>query len=285
MATPPSELRQLQTLFYQAIAPQPKASNGATPSNQASSNQDAIAQLAAQIRIQDKLSFEQGLAAYQGSVMGKLTRALEEIYPVCCCLVGAEFFAAMSRVYVRKYSSHSPDLGDYGEQLPSFLEQFEPAAALPYLPDVARLEWSWHRVFNAMDRPGLDFPALANIPPEQWEQIRFELPHNSILLASPYPIHRIWQVNQPGYVGSAAVNLEQGGAQLLIWRDRLETRIDLPSEADWQLLQAFAAGQSFGEICAQFLNQEPEIDVAAQLPIWVQRGWITGFSIAEMADP
>ncbi len=281
MATPPSELRELQNLFYQAIVPHAQQ---ASPQIAKLPVQTSIDQLATQIRSQDNLGFEQGLAAYQGSVMGKLTRALEEIYPVCCRLVGPEFFAAMSRVYVRQHPSRSPDLGDYGSQLPSFLEQFEPAAALPYLPDVARLEWSWHRAFNAMDQPGLDFQALGSIPQEQWGQIRFELPHSSVLLASRYPIHRIWQANQPDNAESAQVNLDQAGAQLLIWRDRLETRIDLPNEADWQLLQAFAAGHPFGEICAQFLDQEPTLDVATRLPVWVQRGWIAGFLIEDMDD-
>ena len=51
-----------------------------------------------------------------------------------------------------------------------------------------------------------------------------------------------------------------------------------PMPAEWQLLQAFASGDPFGEICAQFEHND-DIDVTALLPIWVQRGWITGFTL------
>ncbi|MCT0230706.1 DNA-binding domain-containing protein [Synechococcus sp. CS-1324] len=51
-----------------------------------------------------------------------------EIYPVCKRLVGAPFFAAMAARYVSEHASTSPDLGDYGGELPAFLRAFTPMA-------------------------------------------------------------------------------------------------------------------------------------------------------------
>lgn len=254
---------ELQGLFYDAIATK-------VP--------DSIERLKPQMCSTEHLSFERGLSAYQGSVVGKLLRALEDIYPVCCRLVGADFFAAMARQYVRRHPSRSPDLGDYGEQLPAFIAQFEPAATLLYLSDVARLEWHWHRVFNSADQSSLNLATLSNVSPERWPDVVFQLPSNSVLLSSDYPVNRIWQVNQ-AETPTETVDLRAGGVNMFLWRDGHETRIDLPDAAEWQLLQAFASGAQFGKVCDQLEHSTADIDVAALLPQWVQRGWVAGFTL------
>ena len=55
-------------------------------------------------------------------------RAPLEIHPVCERLVGAPFLAAMAACYASEHASSSPDLGDYGGELPAFLRAFTPMA-------------------------------------------------------------------------------------------------------------------------------------------------------------
>lgn len=55
-------------------------------------------------------------------------RAPLEIYPICERLVGEPFFAAMAGRYASAHASTSPDLGDYGSELPAFLRAFTPMA-------------------------------------------------------------------------------------------------------------------------------------------------------------
>ncbi len=63
------------------------------------------------------------------------------IYPVCCQLVGEIFFNATALSFINQCPCLSPDLGDYGKQFPDFIANFEPVKHLPYLSDVAHLEW------------------------------------------------------------------------------------------------------------------------------------------------
>ncbi|NEP11150.1 MAG: DUF2063 domain-containing protein [Symploca sp. SIO2C1] len=256
------ELKALQNLFYDAL------------SEKDASNPEELEQ---RIKAAQNLTPAQGLAVYRGSVTGKLSQTLRSIYPVCYRLVGKNFFEATALTYIRQFPSLSPDLGDYGGQFPDFLKEFEPAAKLPYLPDVACLEWYWHRVFNGEDATGLDFQALSKVPQERWGEIIFHLPENSVLIESAYPIHRIWQVNQPEWKGEGQVNLEEGGVKIFLWRDGYEMRIDLPTEEEWQLLKAIRAKKRFEKVCEDLAAEEPAIDVAPLLPLLVQRGWIAGF--------
>ena len=67
------------------------------------------------------------------------------MYPTVEQLVGAPFFRYAAHEFILAHPSKSGNLHDFGEDLPGFLAGFEPARALAYLPDCARLEWAWHR--------------------------------------------------------------------------------------------------------------------------------------------
>ena len=90
---------------------------------------------------------------YRNNVVTSLVRSLEKTYPVVSRLVGAEFFQATARVYVESDPPKTPALIDYGAGFPRFLGNFEPVRGLPYLSDVAALEWLRTRSYHAADEP------------------------------------------------------------------------------------------------------------------------------------
>ena len=239
----------------------------------------SIEKLSKHIQAPNNLTPAESLGIYRGNVVGNLTNTLTLIYPVCCQLVGEKFFKATALKFIDQFPCLSPDLGDYGEQFPDFLSNFEPVKHLPYLPDVARLEWYWHRIFCGENTKGLDFPALGKIPQERWGELIFYLPKNSVLLESVYPIHRIWQVNQSDYQGDEIVSLYEGGVKIFLWRQGYDMRIDLPNDSEWELLKVFQENYPFEIICEKLVDVEPQVDVGSLLPVFVQRGWIDDFFI------
>ena len=79
-------------------------------------------------------------AVYRNNVLGALGTAMAGAFPAVRRMVGEDFFRVMARTYVLEIPPTSPVLLDYGKTFPEFIAGFEPAASLPYLPDVARLE-------------------------------------------------------------------------------------------------------------------------------------------------
>ena len=98
---------------------------------------------------------------------------------------------------------------------------------------------------------------------------------------SPYPVHRIWQVNQPNYLGKERVSLEEGACRFLIWQKNYEMRIDLLSDEEWIVLLALTTSQPLELICEQLSQTTPAIDVGSLLPKLVQKGWIARFEAPE----
>lgn len=135
------------------------------------------------------------LAVHRDTVAATLTSVVEARYPVVRRLVGDAFFAAMARFFVVAHPPESPALVFYGAVFPAFLDAFEPARALPYLADVARLEWARHEAFHGTNAACADASLLASIPPEALAEVHLILHPTVRLVASDYPILAIWRAN------------------------------------------------------------------------------------------
>lgn len=216
------------------------------------------------------------LSLYRSSILGIQTDGLAAIYPVTRQLVGEKFFTAMASAYLREHPSPSGDLHRLGEQLANFIDDYSPAESLPYLGDTARLEWALHKAFHASDDPAFDFSHFAEIPPEDQGRLLFQLSHSAHLLHSPWPVHEIWGMHQGQ--SSDTVDLDSGGAWLLIYRQHRELKVTPLTETTFQLLQRWQAQIPLGHL----LDDETlATEIPSLLPLAIDHGWITGFALAD----
>ena len=134
-------------------------------------------------------------AVYRNNVVAGLIDALAQRFPVVRRLVGDSFFEAMARVYVIAFPPASPIMLLYGESFADFVENFAPAANVPYLADVARLEMARGRAYHAADAMPVEPRAFAALPPERLANLRLDFHPSVSIIRSPYPIVSIWKVN------------------------------------------------------------------------------------------
>ncbi|MGQ0656658.1 MAG: HvfC/BufC N-terminal domain-containing protein [Chromatiales bacterium] len=218
------------------------------------------------------LSGARRLQIYRNNVFASLTSALRAVYPVVERLVGEGFFRYAAHEYIRRHPSTSGNLHDFGTALPAFLSSFETAATLPYLPDMARLEWAYHQVFHALEHAPFNLGALGTIRPEHYPALRFKLHPASWLVASDYPVLRIWQVNQDNYAGDQRVDLAEGGVRVLVIRQNLEVQMQPLGEGEYALLRALAAGDALAQAYEKALAVQADFDLIACLKQHVSRG-------------
>src|SRR6516164_3482041 len=133
------------------------------------------------------------LSIYRNTSRTALSNALRLNFPAVQRLVGDDFFAAAADTFITHEPPQTAWLDLYGEGFPEFLQSFEPAAALVYLPDVARLERAVSRALHALDVKPLEYSQLLDVEPSLQGWVRFT-PHPSVsLLFSPYPVDAIWR--------------------------------------------------------------------------------------------
>lgn len=136
---------------------------------------------------------ESRLEIHRNTFLGSLTATLRMAFPVVVQLVGAEFFESAARIFIERSPPVSAYLNEYGAQLPAFLEGFEPAASLPYLADVARLEWAVSTAVNAPDAEPLDLARLATLSQHERGCVAL-VPHPSVtLVRANHRADEIWR--------------------------------------------------------------------------------------------
>ena len=128
------------------------------------------------------------LHVYRNNHVAALATALTDVYPVTTRLVGEDFFRQLARAYIARHPSTSGDLQAFGAMLPAFIRRQASLATLPYLADVAALEWAVHEVYHEADEQALDVAALARVEAAAQLRIRLHLQLATHFVASPFPV-------------------------------------------------------------------------------------------------
>ncbi|MBL8522530.1 MAG: putative DNA-binding domain-containing protein [Betaproteobacteria bacterium] len=217
------------------------------------------------------------LEIYRHNVMTNLRGALRDIYPVVERIVGEAFFQHAADRFIAETPSRSGDLNRFGAEWPDFLSTYPHAVELPYLSDVARLEWVWHECFHAADADALDLARLADVPPDDHAGLRFRLHPAVRLVASAYPLLRIWEVNQPGYGDDVAIDWDAGGDSLLVRRDGNDIAIEALPHGAFRFLSALSCGAAMEPAAEAALAVDAEFDLQGFLLESVQSAVIVDF--------
>lgn len=221
---------------------------------------------------------EARFAVYRNNTLTNLTAALLDVHPVVARLVGQQFFDHVAQQYARAYPSLSGDVHDYGGHFAEYLEAHPAAAGLPWLADVARLEWAWHEAFHAAAAEAFDWAALSAVDPDRQGRLWF-MPNPTLrLVQSPYPILHIWDVNQPDRGDDETVDLNEGGDRLVVMRGKdYVIAIERVDAARYALLSACRLGRPIAEAVAAALAVDPTADTGAILRVLVTAGYLVGF--------
>src|SRR5882762_31056 len=217
------------------------------------------------------------LDIYRNTFVTGVTKALRLSYPAVDRLVGNDFFDGAAGVFIARHPPCAAYLDEYGADFAQFLRGFQPAAALEYLADVARLEWAVNRAIHAADIEPLDFKRLEALPPEDQVRVCF-VPHPSIaLVCADYPVDVIWL----GVLGGddaalAGVDLKTGPVCLLVERRATGVEVSRLDAAAWGFAAAMCEGRPLAEVFAEAGDTSVEVWLAEHLAA----GRFTDFRLA-----
>lgn len=219
-------------------------------------------------------------AVYRNNVVVGLTEALKDAFPAVCRIVGAEFFQVMARTFALSEPPVSPVLLDYGAEFPDFIADFEPAATLPYLPDVARIERAWTEAYHAREALPLQASDFAAIDADRLAEIHFTVHPSLRVVRSHLPALTIWRMN----VGDGApkpVDLEAGGEDTLIVRPDAEVEARSMPPGGAEFVTALTAHLSVTEATKAALAADPRFDLSGNLAGLIGAGVFVGYGFGE----
>lgn len=236
---------------------------------------EAAALLAPHAERPGEALFLRGLQAYRSNGRELAQRALAAAFPVVAQLLGEEGFGALARELWLRHPPRRGDLAEWGGELPALIEALPDLhGEVPYLPDVARLEWALHRAASAADGTP-DAASLALLAEADPARVRLRLAPGTAVVASAWPVASIVLAHQQGQptLEEAARRLREGaGEAALVWRQGLKPMLREAAAHEC----AFIAALQEGRTLLDSLQLAPQLDLGAWLAAAWQQGLLAG---------
>ncbi|CCD95134.1 conserved hypothetical protein [Bradyrhizobium sp. ORS 375] len=210
---------------------------------------------------------------YRNNVTVSLIESLIAIYPAVQRITGPDFFRAMARAHVRDTPPASRLLFEYGRDFPAFIAAYEHAEAMPFLPDVARIERAWLDAYHAADAAPLDPAALGRVPPERLAELRFTAHPATRIISSDFAAVTIFSANRidapvPRIDGSIAEDA-------LITRPELDVTVRRLPPGGAGFAGLLIAGEPLGAAAEAAFEAAPEFDLTANIAGLMEAGAFT----------
>lgn len=214
-------------------------------------------------------------AVYRNNVIVSLVDALADTFAVTQDLVGEAFFRAMARVFAYANPPTSRLLVFYGETFPDFIERFPPAASLPYLADVARLEFLRLRAYHAADVAPVRREDIVAVLADQEKlpDLGLALHPSLAVLDSAAAVVALWAAHQG--IGDLATLVPDVPETALIVRGGLDVEVMSIPRASGVFIAAVKRGATLGDAMAAAQSVDPDFDATLPLALLIQKSAIT----------
>jgi len=201
---------------------------------------------------------------YRNNIFRSLTGVLEAAFPTVSRLVGDENFAVLAHRFIAAHPPQRPELYAYGGDFAAFLAGFRPAVEeLPFLPDLAQVEWAVNEAYFEADAEPLNAERLSGLAPERYAGLRLKLHPTVRLIESDWPVWDLW--------GAEALpepwppRKPEGAQRVLVRRPESKVDVVMAAPGDFAFLGALAAGDALGEAAAAGIAADAEFDLATCL--------------------
>ena len=208
--------------------------------------------------------------------MISLTEALATTFPVVVRLVDRRFFDFAADSFIKENLPTSRFLSEYGKNFPAFLSAFTPAAGLPYLPEIAELEWLISRLRVAEPLPPIAVSALLEIAESDFERIVFHIDPTIGYFVSRFPVDSIWMDNQLDRAAEA-LSPQTGDVHLEVHAHQ-GVRLGRLDPVVWQFRSDVSRGETLGDALQNASRISNRFDLAQALAALFQESCVIGIS-------
>lgn len=204
------------------------------------------------------------MAIHARTFRASLVAALAAAFPAVQRLTGEGFFGFAAAQFIAAAPPTSPIVAQYGAAFPEFLADFAPASSLPWLADVARLEWALHELGNVLPGEALGTTGLAGA-----DDAQFGWSPSVRLLSSPFAVDALIEASDvlPGNLETPTHLLLRSAADAVTWR-----RLAL---AEYRFLTSLRSGAPLSEAIAHARFIDPAFDFVSALRVACAEGCFT----------
>ncbi len=208
---------------------------------------DGSPALTASIRLPLGVDVETRLDIHRQGYPARIAEALEESFPAIATILGGESFHSLAGDYTAGIRKEPSNLNSIGANLPAFLARSELTRSLPFLPDLAGLEWAVVECFHAERHPPFDMSVCSDWSLDDWSEAKIEFQPATRLLRSAWPIRELRDAREVER-SEIDIDLVDRPDQVLVYRADFDVVTESLDDSDALIFESLARGCRLGEV-------------------------------------
>lgn len=227
------------------------------------------------IRLPDGADAALRLAIHIDGYPARVREALLESFPAVHHVVGERAFTGMVYRFLPELPEKEYNLNRVGRALADFLRRDPLTERLPFLSDLATLEWRLVEAFHAPSLEPFELGRCAEWREVDWRRAQFRFQPAVSVTCSNWPIREIWQARTLP-LQEIKIDLVGRTDRVLVYRRGLAVECESLGESEAKLLCSLLGGLRLGEALEAIEPGEAEdTDLSQWFARWVSLGLIT----------
>jgi len=221
-------------------------------------------------------SLDSRFSIYRNNVIVGLINALEDKFPVCLRLLGGDNFRQLAKEYIGDNLPSSPVMFEYGKSFSKYISSNEIIKQAPYLPDVAKLEYSIGEAYHAPNSPFITLSDFEEFGAAKLFNSRVTLHPSVSCFHTSYPIVEIWKTNSYDQEVKSITILN--AEDVLVSRPNFEVMIESLPVGAVSFINQLSDGKLMSEAVAIVNDMNINFDLTKCLQIMMRSGVIANIS-------
>jgi hypothetical protein len=202
------------------------------------------------------------LAVHTQGYPARVMESLREAFPATANILGEGSFAALVERYAEQIPAELRNLNCVGAVLPAFLSSDRLERDLPFLPDLARLEWAVLECFHSEVADPFDASCCTGWSDDEWMGARIGFQPGMALVRSAWPLR---ELRESRHLDRSAIDIDlvDRPDRVLVYRAGFEVVAESVDEHEAAAIEHLRAGQRLGEVTAALDAAGAEADAVA----------------------
>jgi len=225
---------------------------------------------------------EQLISIHRNNYVVSLKGSLQQLFPATQALVGNRYFAHVSHQFIDHCPLTEPHLDFYGGAFANFIKDLKALKDMPFVAQMAELEWHLDRISDMHYVKNFDFQRLSEIDESQVMGIHFSLATTCYLLSSDTNLIALHEdlsaPKRPGEIDHADKTGYRKQSYILVLQNQQGDSAVMPlTSQHWRWLQGLTNGLSLSQLCE--IEQTELSTLMKQITDWIALGCIDTFSL------
>ncbi|MCH7600861.1 MAG: putative DNA-binding domain-containing protein [Myxococcales bacterium] len=219
-------------------------------------------------------------AIHREGYPARISSSLAEAFPAVANILGDGSLAKLTDRFIDSGLPAEQNLNRIGRELPVFLASDPLTRNVPFLPDLAALEWAIFECFHSETGRDFDPATVGTLSLADWARTRIAFRPGTAVVTSAWPIRKLWMTRDLDR-SEIDVDLSDRPEQALVYRVGFTVETQPLDLLEAHTLERLLDGVHLGEVMTDLSEWGVEPDrVTSFFASWLSLGLVSACCLA-----